>query len=70
MTQAQTTLEAGTILDGTETAKAIREELAKEIEGYLSRGLRRPGLAVLLIGENPPARFMSKTKCLLAKKPG
>jgi len=70
VTQAQTTLGSGTILDGTETARAIREELKGEIEGFLSRGLRHPGLAVILIGTNPASQVYVKNKVLACKKTG
>lgn len=62
--------EVGTILDGTETAKAVREELATEIGGYISRGLRRPGLAVILIGTNPASQVYVKNKVSACKKTG
>lgn len=61
---------AGTILDGTKTAKDIREELAKEIDGYVAQGKRRPGLAVVLIGDNPASHVYVKNKVLACKKTG
>ena len=70
MTQAQAVSGTGTILDGTETAKLIREELAGEIENFIARGLRRPGLAVILIGNNPASQVYVKNKVLACKKTG
>lgn len=59
-----------TILDGTETAKAIRQELAAELETYVEQGKRRPGLAVILIGDNPASQVYVKNKVLACKKTG
>jgi len=70
VTQAQSTVETGKILDGTATAKAIREELAVEIEAYTSKGTRSPGLAVILIGEDPASQVYVKNKVLACKKTG
>lgn len=70
VSQAQSTVGTSKVLDGTETAKNIREELAKEIEGCVSKGLRRPGLAVILIGDNPASQVYVKNKVLACKKTG
>ena len=40
-----------TIIDGKETAKEKRGQLAKEVEELKKQGL--PGLAVILIGDDP-----------------
>lgn len=61
---------AATILDGTETAKNIRQELSVEIDGFVSKGHRRPGLAVILIGDNPASQVYVKNKVLACKKTG
>lgn len=65
-------LQSGTaeILDGSKTAGIIRAELAAEIEEFQAKGLRRPGLAVLLIGDNPASRVYVKNKVLACKKTG
>ncbi|MBX9687446.1 MAG: bifunctional methylenetetrahydrofolate dehydrogenase/methenyltetrahydrofolate cyclohydrolase FolD [Candidatus Obscuribacterales bacterium] len=63
-------LKTGNILDGTETAKAVREELAKEIETFKAAGKRAPGLAVILIGDNPASQVYVKNKVLACKKTG
>lgn len=41
-----------TIIDGKETAKEKREQLAKEVEELKQKGVT-PGLAVILIGDDP-----------------
>lgn len=70
MAQTTDAVQAGSILDGTESAKLIREELASEIETYIAKGKRRPGLAVLLIGDNPASHVYVKNKVLACKKAG
>ncbi|GAA1489995.1 bifunctional methylenetetrahydrofolate dehydrogenase/methenyltetrahydrofolate cyclohydrolase [Brachybacterium sacelli] len=41
------------ILDGKATAKAIKEELAGRVTRLLETGHERPGLATVLVGEDP-----------------
>ncbi|NPA32171.1 MAG: bifunctional methylenetetrahydrofolate dehydrogenase/methenyltetrahydrofolate cyclohydrolase FolD [Aquificae bacterium] len=41
------------ILDGREVSKRIREEIRKEVSLYVSKGLRAPTLAVVLVGDDP-----------------
>lgn len=70
MTQPKGMVETGSILDGTESAKLIREELSKEIENFTAAGKRRPGLAVVLIGDDPASHVYVKNKVLACKKAG
>ena len=51
------------ILDGTATARAIREELRGEVEALARRGVR-PGLGVVLVGDDPASAVYvgSKTR--------
>ena len=49
------------ILDGTATARAIREELRLEVE-ELGRGGTRPGLGVVLVGEDPASTVYVRSK--------
>jgi methylenetetrahydrofolate dehydrogenase (NADP+) / methenyltetrahydrofolate cyclohydrolase len=49
------------ILDGTAIAKAIREEVAAEV-AHLSRSGRKPGLAAVLVGEDPASAVYVKSK--------
>src|SRR5512134_42383 len=48
-------------LDGAATARAIREEL-KEEAAALARDGRRPGLGVLLVGDDPASAVYVKNK--------
>ena len=49
------------ILDGTALANAIRAELAGEVAGLKQQGLT-PGLAVVIVGENPASQVYVKAK--------
>jgi methylenetetrahydrofolate dehydrogenase (NADP+) / methenyltetrahydrofolate cyclohydrolase len=49
------------ILDGAATARAIREELRPRVAALAERGLR-PGLGVLLVGEDPASTVYVRSK--------
>jgi methylenetetrahydrofolate dehydrogenase (NADP+)/methenyltetrahydrofolate cyclohydrolase len=49
------------LLDGIATAKAIKDELRAEIEGLRGRGVR-PGLGVVLAGDNPASSVYVRNK--------
>lgn len=65
--QADTTAE---ILDGKAVANQVREELRVRVEAYRQKGLRAPGLAVVLIGDNPASHIYVKNKIQACKKVG
>jgi methylenetetrahydrofolate dehydrogenase (NADP+)/methenyltetrahydrofolate cyclohydrolase len=48
-------------LDGAAVARAIREELRSEVEALTARG-RRPGLGVLLVGDDPASAVYVRSK--------
>jgi methylenetetrahydrofolate dehydrogenase (NADP+)/methenyltetrahydrofolate cyclohydrolase len=50
-----------TLLDGAATARAIREELKPQIAALTSRGAR-PGLGVVLVGEDPASAVYVRNK--------
>ncbi len=58
------------LLDGTATAAAIREDLAAEVQKLTQGGARKPGLAVLLIGDDPASHIYVKNKVTACKKTG
>ncbi len=70
MAQTTDAIQTGAVLDGTESAKLVRQELATEIERLVGQGKRRPGLAVILIGDNPASQVYVKNKVLACKKAG
>lgn len=49
------------IIDGKGIAKEIRHDLAKEVEQLMTQG-RRPGLAVVLVGDNPASAVYVRSK--------
>ena len=52
------------ILDGKALAKSMKEDIRKKVEDKVARGFRRPGLAVLIVGDDPGSRsyVAGKTK--------
>jgi len=40
-------------IDGKAVAEKVRDEVAREVEEWVSAGNRKPGLAVVLVGEDP-----------------
>ena len=50
------------ILDGKAVAEDIKQGLAREVETLLQGGGRRPGLAVVLVGENPASQVYVRNK--------
>ena len=52
------------ILDGRKVAGQIREEIARDVERMVAAGGRPPGLAAVLVGDDPASRVYvgSKTK--------
>lgn len=51
-----------TIIDGKATAQAVRAELKEEIAARCKDGLRAPGLAVILVGEDPASQVYVRNK--------
>jgi methylenetetrahydrofolate dehydrogenase (NADP+)/methenyltetrahydrofolate cyclohydrolase len=51
-----------TILDGKEVASVRRVELAKRVASLKAKTGRAPGLAVVLVGENPASQIYVKNK--------
>ena len=49
------------ILDGTAIAKAIRQEVAVEVARFQAQG-RKPGLAAVLVGEDPASGVYVRSK--------
>ena len=49
------------VLDGVALGRTIRDEVTVETRGLLARGIR-PGLAVVLVGENPASQVYVRSK--------
>jgi 5,10-methylene-tetrahydrofolate dehydrogenase/methenyl tetrahydrofolate cyclohydrolase len=50
------------IIDGKLLAQQVREEAAQEVAKMLEAGLPRPGLATVLVGENPASKVYVSSK--------
>ncbi|HAR80726.1 MAG TPA: bifunctional methylenetetrahydrofolate dehydrogenase/methenyltetrahydrofolate cyclohydrolase FolD [Succinivibrionaceae bacterium] len=50
------------IIDGKAIAKELRENLKKEVEAFVQSGKRVPGLAVILVGEDPASQIYVRNK--------
>jgi len=57
------------ILDGTIVAKAIKDEVESEVAEYARRGLR-PGLAVVLVGNDPASQIYTTGKAKTCEQLG
>lgn len=55
---------AGLRIDGKAVAEKVKERIRTELAGHLAAqgGLRKPGLAVVLVGEDPASRTYVKNK--------
>jgi len=51
-----------TIIDGREVAARIRSEVAREVEAITWRGERAPGLATILVGDDPASAIYVANK--------
>lgn len=53
---------AAQILDGKSIAADIKAHLKSEVEALVAAGKRRPGLAVILVGDNPASQVYVRNK--------
>jgi methylenetetrahydrofolate dehydrogenase (NADP+)/methenyltetrahydrofolate cyclohydrolase len=53
---------AATIIDGREAAARLREEVAREVELLVAETGRRPGLATILVGDDPASEIYVRNK--------
>ncbi|MBQ4132653.1 MAG: bifunctional methylenetetrahydrofolate dehydrogenase/methenyltetrahydrofolate cyclohydrolase FolD [Desulfovibrionaceae bacterium] len=58
------------ILDGKATAKKIRAKVAEQVSGLLAEGMRAPGLAVILVGDDPASQVYVANKERACKEAG
>jgi methylenetetrahydrofolate dehydrogenase (NADP+)/methenyltetrahydrofolate cyclohydrolase len=58
------------ILDGKAIAAELRQSIKAQVETRLSQGLDRPGLAVILVGENPASQVYVRNKKNACKEVG
>jgi len=50
------------IIDGTRTAEQIRADVTKQVAEWVAAGHIRPGLATVLVGDNPASQSYVKSK--------
>jgi methylenetetrahydrofolate dehydrogenase (NADP+)/methenyltetrahydrofolate cyclohydrolase len=51
-----------TIIDGRQVASRVRGQVAEEVKGIVDRGQRPPGLATILVGEDPASAIYVSNK--------
>src|SRR5262245_44137853 len=61
---------AARLLNGTDVAQAIRGELAADVAAFTSRVGRPPGLALVLVGDNPASHLYVNSKLKSAGESG
>ncbi len=60
----------GQVMDGKALAASVRETLKQEVDMLLAAGKRRPGLAVVLVGDDKASALYVKNKTQSCKKVG
>ncbi len=50
------------VIDGKKIAKDLRNNIKEEVETFVKNGQRRPGLDVILVGENPASQIYVRNK--------
>lgn len=50
------------LLDGKKLSAQIKANVRRSVESMVSRGLRRPGLAAVLVGQNPASQIYVRNK--------
>lgn len=58
------------LIDGTAIAEQVRADVAKEVTARIEKGLSRPGLATVLVGENPASQVYVRMKQKACEKAG
>lgn len=58
------------IIDGNQVAANLREEIARDVAEMVNQGLPRPGLAAVLVGENPASQQYVRMKRKACEKAG
>ncbi len=58
------------IIDGTAIAEQVREQVARDVAARVAAGLPVPGLATVLVGENPASQVYVRMKQKACEKAG
>lgn len=59
-----------TIIDGKATAARLRQDIAAEVAGLVASAKRAPGLAVVLVGEDPASHVYVRNKGVATREVG
>lgn len=55
-------MSTGTIIDGKARAAELREQIARAVSAFVEEAGRAPGLAVILVGEDPASQIYVRSK--------
>lgn len=58
------------IIDGKLIAKNLQKNIRKQVEQYVAQGLRKPGLSVILVGDDPASQIYVRNKGRACEKAG
>ena len=58
------------IIDGKKIAEEVREDVAQEVDMMIKNGLPAPGLATVLVGEDPASQVYVRSKQKACEKAG
>lgn len=58
------------ILDGKAIALALRESIRAQVDAQVAKGQKPPGLAVILVGEDPASQVYVRNKKIACEKAG
>jgi 5,10-methylene-tetrahydrofolate dehydrogenase/methenyl tetrahydrofolate cyclohydrolase len=51
---------SATVIDGKAIAQQVRDEVRKEVAAWIASGARAPGLATVLVGDDPASASGSR----------
>ncbi|MBL4743026.1 MAG: bifunctional methylenetetrahydrofolate dehydrogenase/methenyltetrahydrofolate cyclohydrolase FolD [Cycloclasticus sp.] len=58
------------VINGKKIAAELRTAIKKQTDARVSKGLSKPGLAVILVGENPASEVYVRNKCNACEEVG
>ena len=58
------------IIDGKNLSKTIQSEIAQKVEVYTNKGIRKPHLAAVLVGEDPASQVYVRNKVRSCERVG
>jgi methylenetetrahydrofolate dehydrogenase (NADP+)/methenyltetrahydrofolate cyclohydrolase len=61
---------AAQVIDGKQVAARVREQVARDVEAYVADGGQRPGLATVLVGDDPASAIYVGGKQKMCREVG